>query len=126
MLFLFIHTLAYASEWLLLLPLSNDEVRFIALFVRSNSFFFVSMVLIDSNSSSSASYNCMLSSLYYFGLLAGIDDNFSVHISNMTVISVAYFRSYHGDPVSNPLTPWERPPIRNVFCIYGIDMKTEV
>ncbi|XP_030499846.2 phospholipid--sterol O-acyltransferase isoform X2 [Cannabis sativa] len=33
---------------------------------------------------------------------------------------------YHGDPVLNPLTPWERPPIKNVFCIYGIDLKTEV
>lgn len=35
-------------------------------------------------------------------------------------------KSYHGDPVLNPLTPWDRPPIKNVFCIYGIDMKTEV
>ncbi|XP_050206321.1 phospholipid--sterol O-acyltransferase isoform X1 [Mercurialis annua] len=35
-------------------------------------------------------------------------------------------RSYHGDPVLNPLTPWERPPIKNVFCIYGVEMKTEV
>ncbi|XP_048126925.1 phospholipid--sterol O-acyltransferase isoform X1 [Rhodamnia argentea] len=35
-------------------------------------------------------------------------------------------KSYHGDPVLNPLTPWERPPIKNVFCIYGIDSKTEV
>ncbi|XP_015579288.2 phospholipid--sterol O-acyltransferase isoform X3 [Ricinus communis] len=35
-------------------------------------------------------------------------------------------KSYHGDPILNPLTPWERPPIKNVFCIYGIDMKTEV
>ncbi|XP_050206322.1 phospholipid--sterol O-acyltransferase isoform X2 [Mercurialis annua] len=34
-------------------------------------------------------------------------------------------RSYHGDPVLNPLTPWERPPIKNVFCIYGVEMKTE-
>ncbi|KAK3159437.1 hypothetical protein QOZ80_2AG0150090 [Eleusine coracana subsp. coracana] len=33
---------------------------------------------------------------------------------------------YQGDPVLNPLTPWERPPIKNVFCIYGIDLKTEV
>jgi hypothetical protein len=33
---------------------------------------------------------------------------------------------YQGDPVLNPLTPWERPPIKNVFCIYGIDTKTEV
>lgn len=36
------------------------------------------------------------------------------------------FRSYHGDPVLNPLTPWDRPPLKNIFCIYGIDMKTEV
>lgn len=36
------------------------------------------------------------------------------------------FRLYHGDPVSNPLTPWDRPPIKNIFCIYGIDRKTEV
>ncbi|KAI0528997.1 hypothetical protein KFK09_001542 [Dendrobium nobile] len=33
---------------------------------------------------------------------------------------------YQGDPVLNPLTPWERPPLKNIFCIYGIDMKTEV
>ncbi|KAJ0113187.1 hypothetical protein Patl1_01731 [Pistacia atlantica] len=35
-------------------------------------------------------------------------------------------KSYHGDPVLNPLTPWERPPIKNIFCIYGIDSKTEL
>ncbi|CAN0897603.1 Phospholipid--sterol O-acyltransferase [Linum grandiflorum] len=35
-------------------------------------------------------------------------------------------KSYHGDPVVNPLTPWERPPIKNIFCIYGVDSKTEV
>ncbi|XP_041004989.1 phospholipid--sterol O-acyltransferase [Juglans microcarpa x Juglans regia] len=35
-------------------------------------------------------------------------------------------KSYHGDPVLNPLTPWDRPPIKNVFCVYGIDSKTEV
>lgn len=35
-------------------------------------------------------------------------------------------KSYHDDPVLNPLTPWDRPPLKNVFCIYGIDMKTEV
>ncbi|KAM7253717.1 hypothetical protein ACFE04_031399 [Oxalis oulophora] len=33
---------------------------------------------------------------------------------------------YLSDPVLNPLTPWERPPLRNVFCIYGIDLKTEI
>ncbi|KAI4962701.1 hypothetical protein ZWY2020_027828, partial [Hordeum vulgare] len=33
---------------------------------------------------------------------------------------------YQGDPVLNPLTPWERPPINNVFCIYGIDTKNEL
>ncbi|KAK8947500.1 Phospholipid--sterol O-acyltransferase [Platanthera guangdongensis] len=33
---------------------------------------------------------------------------------------------YQGDPVLNPLTPWERPPLKNIFCIYGIDLKTEV
>ncbi|XP_074577046.1 phospholipid--sterol O-acyltransferase [Curcuma longa] len=33
---------------------------------------------------------------------------------------------YLGDPVLNPLTPWERPPLKNIFCIYGIDLKTEV
>ena len=36
-----------------------------------------------------------------------------------------YFR-YHSDPILNPLTPWDRPPIKNVFCIYGLDSKTEV
>lgn len=30
------------------------------------------------------------------------------------------------DPVLNPLTPWQRPPLKNIFCIYGIDVKTEV
>ncbi|GAB4841049.1 hypothetical protein Ancab_021795 [Ancistrocladus abbreviatus] len=35
-------------------------------------------------------------------------------------------KSYHEDEVLNPLTPWERPPLKNVFCIYGIDSKTEV
>ncbi|XP_021281130.1 phospholipid--sterol O-acyltransferase isoform X1 [Herrania umbratica] len=35
-------------------------------------------------------------------------------------------KSYHDDPVLNPFTPWDRPPIKNVFCIYGIDSKTEV
>ncbi|XP_073064787.1 phospholipid--sterol O-acyltransferase-like isoform X1 [Primulina eburnea] len=34
--------------------------------------------------------------------------------------------SYHGDPVLNPFTPWDRPPLKNIFCIYGIDSKTEV
>lgn len=33
---------------------------------------------------------------------------------------------YLDDPVLNPLTPWQRPPLKNIFCIYGIDMKTEV
>ncbi|XP_057858756.2 phospholipid--sterol O-acyltransferase isoform X2 [Cryptomeria japonica] len=33
---------------------------------------------------------------------------------------------YHNDPVLNSLTPWDRPPIKNIFCIYGIDLKTEV
>ncbi|XP_034691382.1 phospholipid--sterol O-acyltransferase isoform X2 [Vitis riparia] len=33
---------------------------------------------------------------------------------------------YHGDPVLNPLTPWDRPPLKNIFCIYGINKKTEV
>lgn len=35
-------------------------------------------------------------------------------------------KSYHGDPVLNPLTPWDRPPLKNIFCIYGIDSRTEV
>ncbi|KAL3328601.1 hypothetical protein AABB24_035971 [Solanum stoloniferum] len=35
-------------------------------------------------------------------------------------------KSYHDDPILNPLTPWERPPLKNIFCIYGIDSKTEV
>ncbi|CAL9779415.1 unnamed protein product [Musa acuminata subsp. burmannicoides] len=33
---------------------------------------------------------------------------------------------YQDDPVLNPLTPWDRPPLRNIFCIYGTDLKTEV
>ncbi|XP_019456706.1 PREDICTED: phospholipid--sterol O-acyltransferase isoform X2 [Lupinus angustifolius] len=35
-------------------------------------------------------------------------------------------KSYLGDPILNPLTPWDRPPIKNVFCIYGTDSKTKV
>ncbi|CAM8933296.1 unnamed protein product [Rhodiola kirilowii] len=35
-------------------------------------------------------------------------------------------KSYHGDPVLNPFTPWDRPPLKNIFCIYGIDSRTEV
>lgn len=35
-------------------------------------------------------------------------------------------RLYHGDPVLNPLTPWDRPPLKNIFCIYGVDSRTEV
>ncbi|XP_027352565.1 phospholipid--sterol O-acyltransferase isoform X2 [Abrus precatorius] len=35
-------------------------------------------------------------------------------------------KSYLDDPVVNPLTPWDRPPIKNVFCIYGTDSKTKV
>ncbi|WOK95390.1 phospholipid--sterol O-acyltransferase [Canna indica] len=33
---------------------------------------------------------------------------------------------YQGDPVLNPLTPWDRPPLKNIFCIYGTNLKTEV
>jgi hypothetical protein len=35
-------------------------------------------------------------------------------------------RYYHNDPILNPLTPWERPPIKNVYCTYGVDLRTEV
>ncbi|CAI8614368.1 unnamed protein product [Vicia faba] len=35
-------------------------------------------------------------------------------------------KSYLGDPVLNPLTPWDRPPLKNVFCIYGSNSKTKV
>ncbi|CAI0385815.1 unnamed protein product [Linum tenue] len=41
-------------------------------------------------------------------------------------VAIGAPQSYHGDPVVNPLTPWDRPPIKNIFCIYGIDLKTEV
>ncbi|CAM6094433.1 unnamed protein product [Calypogeia fissa] len=33
---------------------------------------------------------------------------------------------YMEDPVLNPLTPWDRPPIKNVYCMYGVDLKTEI
>ncbi|EFJ06277.1 hypothetical protein SELMODRAFT_430859 [Selaginella moellendorffii] len=33
---------------------------------------------------------------------------------------------YLDNPLFNPLTPWERLPIENVFCMYGINLKTEV
>lgn len=36
------------------------------------------------------------------------------------------FSFYQDDPVLNPLTPWDRPPLRNIFCMYGTDLKTEV
>lgn len=52
---------------------------------------------------------------------------FFIQLLNWTMIErFVHLRSYHGDPVLNPLTPWDRPPIKNVFCIYGIDSKTEV
>ncbi|KAI9118975.1 hypothetical protein K1719_009650 [Acacia pycnantha] len=35
-------------------------------------------------------------------------------------------KSYLNDNILNPLTPWDRPPIRNVFCIYGVELKTKV
>ena len=35
-------------------------------------------------------------------------------------------RWYLNDPILNPLTPWARPPIRNVYCQYGVELKTEV
>ncbi|XP_022156631.1 phospholipid--sterol O-acyltransferase isoform X2 [Momordica charantia] len=41
-------------------------------------------------------------------------------------LSYQLHRLYHSDPVLNPLTPWDRPPIKTVFCIYGTDLKTEV
>ncbi|KAI9085868.1 hypothetical protein K1719_032282, partial [Acacia pycnantha] len=34
-------------------------------------------------------------------------------------------KSYLNDNILNPLTPWDRPPIRNVFCIYGVELKTK-
>eukprot|EP00897_Mesotaenium_endlicherianum_P001774 jgi/Mesen1/1624/ME000135S00620 len=33
---------------------------------------------------------------------------------------------YLNDEVVNPLTMWERPPIKHVYCQYGINLKTEV
>lgn len=33
---------------------------------------------------------------------------------------------YTDDPLFNPLTVWERPPIKNVYCTYGVELKTEV
>jgi hypothetical protein len=33
---------------------------------------------------------------------------------------------YLEDPILNPLTPWTRPPIQNVYCVYGLDLKTEI
>ncbi|XP_028758294.1 phospholipid--sterol O-acyltransferase isoform X3 [Neltuma alba] len=35
-------------------------------------------------------------------------------------------KSYLSDNILNPLTPWDRPPIRNVFCIYGVESRTKV
>ena len=31
---------------------------------------------------------------------------------------------YHKDPIINPLTPWERPPIKKVIVAYGIGLPT--
>uniref|UniRef100_A0A0V0HIW4 Putative ovule protein n=1 Tax=Solanum chacoense TaxID=4108 RepID=A0A0V0HIW4_SOLCH len=47
-------------------------------------------------------------------------------IPSYTMFCHLKFRSYHDDPILNPLTPWERPPLKNIFCIYGVDSKTEV
>ncbi|KAL6071761.1 Phospholipid--sterol O-acyltransferase [Balamuthia mandrillaris] len=33
---------------------------------------------------------------------------------------------YVNDPVLNPFTPWERPPIARVYCIYGINLRTQL
>lgn len=45
---------------------------------------------------------------------------------NQNNTEVMIFSFYQDDPVLNPLTPWDRPPLRNIFCIYGTDLKTEV
>ncbi|KAH7296615.1 hypothetical protein KP509_26G030600 [Ceratopteris richardii] len=35
-------------------------------------------------------------------------------------------RFYLEDEVVNGLTPWSRPPIRNIYCVYGVNLKTEI
>jgi len=46
-----------------------------------------------------------------------------IHSQNFKIMMEKYYLS---DPVLNPLTPPKRPPIRNVYCIYGTNIETEI
>ncbi|KAL2643136.1 hypothetical protein R1flu_010723 [Riccia fluitans] len=72
------------------------------------------------NISSQKSYSAHdVSDGTFFREISDIDPTCNVTLQHL-------IKYYLEDPVLNPLTPWERPPIKNVFCMYGIDLKTEV
>uniref|UniRef100_A0A164Z3F9 Phospholipid--sterol O-acyltransferase n=1 Tax=Daucus carota subsp. sativus TaxID=79200 RepID=A0A164Z3F9_DAUCS len=77
-----------------------------------------------------SSMECGLSNLLSFSAHEVADGTFFKAIEDYDPDSkrVLYQlnNSYHSDPILNPLTPWERPPLKNIFCIYGVDLKTEV
>ncbi|KAK9060357.1 hypothetical protein SSX86_021061 [Deinandra increscens subsp. villosa] len=53
------------------------------------------------------------------------DGTFLKAIEDYEPVSKRLLKLYHGDPVLNLLTPWERPPPKNIFCIYEVDSRTE-
>ncbi|CAM6028890.1 unnamed protein product [Sphagnum balticum] len=58
------------------------------------------------------------------------DGTFLKDLMDVDVHSASSFhhliKYYLEDPILNPLTPWTRPPIQNVYCVYGLDLKTEI
>ncbi|KAF2292689.1 hypothetical protein GH714_026724 [Hevea brasiliensis] len=66
--------------------------------------------------------NIEIPSIHAFDAYPSITEVAQTNLSSME----CGLPSYIMDPVLNPLTPWDRPPVKNVFCIYGIDLKTEV
>jgi hypothetical protein len=47
--------------------------------------------------------------------------------SELAAINEMVHRFYHADPEGRPLEPWlEKPPIKNIVCAYGVNVKTEV
>ncbi|KAK9073374.1 hypothetical protein SSX86_007698 [Deinandra increscens subsp. villosa] len=54
-----------------------------------------------------------------------VDGTFLKEIEDYEPISKRLLKLYHGDPVLNLLTPCERPPMKNIFCIYEVDSRTE-
>lgn len=76
------------------------------------------------------SVDCSLTTQWSFSAREVADGTFFDAIGNYDRDSkhaqLQLEKYFLNDPVLNPLTPWHRPPLKNVFCIYGIDLKTEV